>query len=165
MPTSQGTRRRSGPYSVDVAIFVHPVSRPTHTAPRGFMASSKKVIRKSSQQKAHALRMLLTSGVIRSAEIDPPGMGTSHAQMSPSRTLSPGRSVYGNSGGTLKRLVSTVRFCPSAPYPIQNVSEIQPHSGLFKKPRFQHFSAYFARMVVQMVVQNGARFDSLRLDS
>lgn len=59
------------------------------------MASSKKVIHKSSQQKAHALRMLLTSGVIRSAEIDPPGMGTSHAQMSPSRTLSPGRSVYG----------------------------------------------------------------------
>lgn len=29
MPTSQGTRRRSGPYSVDVAIFVHPVSLPT----------------------------------------------------------------------------------------------------------------------------------------
>lgn len=60
------------------------------------MASSKKVIRKPSQQKAHALRMLLTSGVIRSAEIDPPGMRTSYAQMSPSRSLSPGKSVYGN---------------------------------------------------------------------
>ena len=34
MPTSQGTRRRSGPYSVDVAIFVHPVSLPTHCTTR-----------------------------------------------------------------------------------------------------------------------------------
>ncbi len=58
------------------------------------MASSKKVIRKPSQQKTHALRMLLSSGVIRSAEIDPPDMGgTGLATRSP-RPLSSTKSVY-----------------------------------------------------------------------
>lgn len=58
------------------------------------MASSKKVIRKPSQQKTHALRMLLTSGVIRSAEIDPPDMGRAGSLTSPPRALSSSKSVY-----------------------------------------------------------------------
>ena len=39
--------------------------------------------------------MLLTSGVIRSADIDPPGLETSRSQTSPTRSFSPGKSVYG----------------------------------------------------------------------
>mgnify|MGYP001178203248 FL=1 len=58
------------------------------------MASSKKVIRKPSQQKTHALRMLLTSGVIRSAEIDPPDMGRTGSLTSSPRSLSSTKSVY-----------------------------------------------------------------------
>ena len=58
------------------------------------MAISQKSIRNPSRQKAHALRMLLTSGVIRSAEVDPPCMEHVRAQTNPSRTLSPSKSVY-----------------------------------------------------------------------
>lgn len=38
--------------------------------------------------------MLLTSGVIRSADVDPPGMASTRSQTSPPRTLSPDKSVY-----------------------------------------------------------------------
>jgi len=39
----------------------------------------------------------------------------------------------------MKRLVSTVRFCPSAPYPIQNISKTQLHSVSSKNHDFSTF--------------------------
>lgn len=46
------------------------------------MASSHKSSRARTHQKSHALRMLLTSGVVRSANVDPPSMGIPRSQVS-----------------------------------------------------------------------------------
>ncbi|MBL8041698.1 MAG: hypothetical protein JNL86_02120 [Nitrospira sp.] len=45
------------------------------------MANSQKSSRTRNHQKSHALRMLLTSGVVRSADIDPPSMGIPRSQI------------------------------------------------------------------------------------
>lgn len=59
---------------------------------RGHMASAHKNSRARTHQKSHALRMLLTSGVVRSADVDPPSMGIPRSQASlPSRL--PSRNV------------------------------------------------------------------------
>lgn len=58
------------------------------------MASAHKSIKARTHQKSHALRMLLTSGVIRGADVDPPGMSDSRFQTSPTRTIDPSKSVY-----------------------------------------------------------------------
>ena len=56
---------------------------------RGSMASSQQVLRKRTRQKSHALRMLLTSGVIRSADVDPACMTTPRSQTGSPHILSP----------------------------------------------------------------------------
>ncbi|MCE7976619.1 MAG: hypothetical protein DYH03_05570 [Nitrospira sp. NTP1] len=61
---------------------------------RGSMASARKSIKTRTHQKSHALRMLLTSGVIRGADVDPPGMSDSRFQTSPTRTIYPNKSVH-----------------------------------------------------------------------
>jgi len=58
------------------------------------MASVLKSVKARTHQKSHALRMLLTSGVIRGADVDPPGMSDSQFQTSPTRTIYPGKPVY-----------------------------------------------------------------------
>ena len=58
------------------------------------MASSQKVLRNRTSQKSHALRMLLTSGVIRSATIDPPCMASPQFQTGSPRLLSTERSWH-----------------------------------------------------------------------
>lgn len=58
------------------------------------MANAHKLIKSRTHQKSHALRMLLTSGVIRGADVDPPGMADPRFQTSPPRTIYPDKSVY-----------------------------------------------------------------------
>lgn len=58
------------------------------------MTSAHKSNRARTHQKSHALRMLLTSGVIRGADVDPPGMLDSRFQASPTRAIYPSKSVY-----------------------------------------------------------------------
>ena len=58
------------------------------------MASAHKVLCTRTRQKSHALRMLLTSGVIRSAAVDPPCMATSQPQIGSPRILSPQKPGY-----------------------------------------------------------------------
>ncbi|MBS0171952.1 MAG: hypothetical protein JSR62_16520 [Nitrospira sp.] len=51
------------------------------------MANSHKSSRARTYQKSHALRMLLTSGVIRLADVDPPALGIPRSQVSPPNAL------------------------------------------------------------------------------
>ena len=51
------------------------------------MASFHIVLRTRSRQKSQALRMLLTSGVIRSAAVDPPRMAIPQPQIGSTRIL------------------------------------------------------------------------------
>jgi len=58
----------------------------------GSMAITQKVLAKRTRQTTHALRMMLTSGVIRSATVDPPCMPAPQFQPGSSRILSPENS-------------------------------------------------------------------------
>ena len=62
--------------------------------PRKSMASFHIVLRTRSRQKSQALRMLLTSGVIRSAAVDPPRMAIPQPQIGSPRILSPDKPGY-----------------------------------------------------------------------
>lgn len=67
------------------------------------MAGSQKNSRARTHQKSHALRMLLTSGVVRSADVDPPSMGIPRSQVSIPSPL-PSRNVVHT------RLVHTTQY-------------------------------------------------------
>ncbi|GAB1724885.1 MAG: hypothetical protein NTNFB01_37810 [Nitrospira sp.] len=58
------------------------------------MANAHRSIKSRTHQKSHALRMLLTSGVIRAADVDPPEISDARFQTSPTRTLFPSKSVH-----------------------------------------------------------------------
>ena len=70
---------------------------------RGHMGSAHKSLRTRNQQKSHALRMLLTSGVVRSADVDPPSLGIPRSQVSPPSPL-PSRNVVHT------RLIHTTQY-------------------------------------------------------
>ncbi len=57
------------------------------------MASSPKALSSRTRQKSYALRMLLTSGVLRSAATDPPCMAALPPQVDSPRLLSSHNSV------------------------------------------------------------------------
>ena len=92
----QRTRRGARSHSLDVvaphASSAHLIR---HTTPRGSMASSSKALSARTRQKSYALRMLLTSGVLRSAATDPPCMAALQPQVGSPRLLSSHNSVRG----------------------------------------------------------------------
>src|SRR5687768_4247369 len=60
----------------------------------GPMTSSHNAFHSRNHQKSQALRMLLTSGVIRSAIVDPPSLANPRLQISSPRVLCPDKPVY-----------------------------------------------------------------------
>jgi len=75
----------------------------TPAVSRGHMASAHKNSRARHHQKSHALRMLLTSGVVRSADVDPPTMGVPRSQVSPPNLIPSRNFVH-------TRLVHTTQY-------------------------------------------------------
>ncbi len=60
------------------------------------MANAHHSLKSRTQQKSQALRMLLTSGVIRGANVDPPGISDPRFQRNPTRSIYTGRMVHAN---------------------------------------------------------------------